>query len=694
MPRGVERALDPSVSSHRLVPVRARRLLLRALAAVAGAGALGLAAAGPAAAEPPFKVGADAVVDHAGVLDVAAAESAVEALYARTGIDLIVVFVDSFDAVNPIDWADETANLSGAIGQDDILLAVAVGDHEYGVSVDPDDPPFTDAQLDELDTKVLEPRLHEEDWNGAVADYAGAMGALATGGSVCGPGCESSGGGSAVGWIIGLVIVVAIAGAIVWAVVASRRRRRAAIANGSMAPAGMSAKELDRQAAQLLVGLDDAVKNGEEELGFAQAQFGDAAAADFGKALEEAKAKLKEAFSIQQQLDDATPEAADQHRAMSLRIVELCREAGGILDVQTKAFEALRAAAQNLPAAVAKLDADRAAAAARLPEARTAVAALASRYADAAVAPVKGNPDQAEQLLAFAAQRHDDAAKATATPETADDGAAALAVRDGQTALAQVGTLLAAIDDAGKALADASAKLQEASAEMTKDIAAAESLQADPAVAGSLPSALQAARSALAAVDPRSPVESIARLQQANAALDEVFAAVSGRQQQLDRARSQLSSALSAATAAVTSAQQFVSTRRGGIGAQARTRVTEADAQLQQAEALAASDPVAALAAAQRAQQLAQTAFDLAQQDVGGFGQGWPSGGGGGGSMAGSILGGILGGVIGSSMRGGGWSGGGWSTGGGFGGGGRRGGFGGGMGRPGSGGGHSRGGRF
>ena len=68
--------------------------------------------------------------------------------------------------------------------------------------------------------------------------------------------------------------------------------------------AAMSPKELDELANQLLVTTDDAVRDSEQELGFAEAQFGEAEAAPFGDAIVGAKADLKAAFTLRQQLDD------------------------------------------------------------------------------------------------------------------------------------------------------------------------------------------------------------------------------------------------------------------------------------------------------------------------------------------------------------------------------------------------------
>ncbi|WP_329609359.1 hypothetical protein [Arthrobacter sp. ATA002] len=130
------------------------------------------------------------------------------------------------------------------------------------------------------------------------------------------------------------------------------------------------------------------------------------------------------------------------------------------------------------------------------------------------------------------------------------------------------------------------------------------------------------------------------------------------------------------AQAQISGTADYIRARRGGVGSEARTRLAEAERNLQQAIALQSSDPVSALAYAQQANALAAQAADMAQQDVDGFGGGFGGGGGGGmygGRGGGSGLGGaILGGILIDSILRGGGGGGGWGGGGfgGFGGGG------------------------
>src|SRR5699024_9053970 len=100
-------------------------------------------------------------------------------------------------------------------------------------------------------------------------------------------------------------------------------------------------------------------------------------------------------------------------------------------------------------------------------------------------------------------------------------------------------------------------------------------------------------------------------------------------QQAAQRAQQQLGQLMLQAQAQVSAAEDYITARRGAVGADARTRLAQAGASLVQAQQLQAADPAQALAQAQRANQLAGQAIQLAQNDVGAFDGGGMFGGGG-----------------------------------------------------------------
>jgi hypothetical protein len=665
---------------------------VRALAgALFAAAALVLMTAPAAHAADPVDLGGAYVLDDAGVLgDAGEAKvtSALDELYAQTGQQLFVVLVGSFTGASDDQaWADRTASISG-LGQKDALLAIAVDDRVYRTSVDQSFP-LTDSQLDSIAQKDLIPRLRADDWTGGLVAYADGMrdeltpkfptAAVAVGGGVV-----------VVGAGIGIGVAVS-------------RRRRTARAEQA---ARMDQKQLDEKAGSLLVGLDDALKTSEQELGFAQAQFGDDAVTGFVTALADAKDKAKQAFALRQQLDDANPETDEQKRQMTLQIIQLCQDADAGLDAQSDAFEQLRRLEQNAPQVLQQVQAAHASAAQRIEAARATIADLEKRYGKTGVASVAGTIEQATKLDGFAAGAIDEAQKALAANR---GGPAALAVRAGQQAVGQIDQLLAAVDKLAHDLPVLHDQLQAAIDDTRSDITEAKAVPATPGQSGAgdrsaIEGAIAAAEQALAAAATQDPATAFAAVGKANAALAQVLAQVRDRQTQAARAQQLLGRAVTLAQTSIASAQDFITTRRGGVGATARTRLSEAQRHLDQATSLAASDPVWALTEAQRADSLAQQALASAQDEVSGWSPGGAGGGigGSGGAWGGSPGGGeslggaILGGIIGGLLSGGGGSRGGWSGGGGgFGGGFRPGGFGGsGGGFSGGGGRRGGGGRF
>jgi tetratricopeptide (TPR) repeat protein len=252
-----------------------------------------------------------------------------------------------------------------------------------------------------------------------------------------------------------------------------------------------------------------------------------------------------------------------------------------------------------------------------------------------------------------------------------------------EEAAAQASQLLDTVDRLAADLDQAAAGVRAAMTETEQDLAEAKAMAASGAASGDLAGQVAAAEAALAAVQQEmargryDPLAAIRRIQEAGSRLDQALATVRDQQQQTQRARASLEQALLAARSEISAAQDFITTRRGGVGGEARTRLAEAQRHFDQAMQLAQSDPVAALAHAQQADALAEQAGQLARADVGAFSQGGGFGGGGGGGLGGLVLGGILiDSMLGGGRSGGGFGGGFGGGGGGFGGGGRGGGLG------------------
>jgi hypothetical protein len=325
---------------------------------------------------------------------------------------------------------------------------------------------------------------------------------------------------------------------------------------------------------------------------------------------------------------------------------------------------------------------------------------------------VAGNPAQAAALLTVAER---EVGEARTDVQAGQAGAAVADLRAAEDAVAQAGTLLDAVGRLAGDLDAAAGRVAAVRTELRADVVEARSLLAaggpDRAGLGLLVGRAEAALTeADAAPQPgqgADPLATLRGLEEADAALDQALAVARDAATQASRAAAVLDSTLLSARSAVAAAADFISTRRGAVGPEARTRLAEAQRHLDTAAATGTADPVTALREAQQAAALAQHALDQAQSDVSrwsagagaGYGGGYggpgsggpgygPAGGRGGVDLGSLVLGGILFGGGGGGSRGGGGFGGGGFGGGGFGGGGRGGG---GLGGGGFGGGRSGG---
>jgi len=615
----------------------------RGILALAAAVAIMLGAALPAAATDPLPLGATRVLDDAGVLSSSeeqAVQARSEALSASSGLDLWVVYVDQF--TNPSDasdWGNTTADLNN-LGPNQYLLAIATEGRAFFLSGHPDSP-VSDDQLAEIEQERIGPALQGGDWVAGATAAADGL-ADARGGS-------GAGTGGGFGGILFVLLLVVVVGALIFFVIRARRKARQPSGAGG-GPGAIPAEpleELAQRASSALVQTDDALKTSEQELGFARAQFGDAAAAEFETVLAQAKADLDAAFALKQQLDDATPDTEQDARAWNTQILELCERANAALDAKAAAFDELRKLEQNAPEALARVQEQRASLASTTDAAATRLATLQTTYAPDALAPIADNPEQARQRLAFADEQ---LGAAQAAIGAGDGGEAAVSIRAAEEAVGQAKLLQDAVGKLGDDLVAAEREAAALIAELEKDVATAEALPGgDGRVAGVVAGTRQQLETArpLLSGSAKNPLLALDGLEKANAEIDAVLAGIRDAQEQQRRAAQQLDQLMVHAQAQVSAAEDYITSRRGAVGATARTRLAEAGASLVQARQLATTDPAQAVAAAQRANDLAAQAMQHAQNDVGGFGSGGFGGGfgnqgGGGGDMMGAVLGGIL----------------------------------------------------
>ncbi|MCW2678584.1 MAG: putative dehydrogenase, partial [Modestobacter sp.] len=606
--------------------------------------ALLLAAAPAASADPPGRL-TQRVTDSAGVLGGGADQvrSTVDRLAADHGIGLYVVFVTSFDGTEGSAWARQTAQVSG-LGASDALLAVAVGDGKYGShhgSV------FSDAAVTQLLTSKVQPRLAAHDWVGAVSAFAAGLPSAQTSGthgsgSGAGPGSgttsNSSGGGAA---LVTIVLVALLAGG-AYLFFRARRRRQVAEPTVTALPrsdphAGTPTEQLNYQASQALLDLDERVRTAGLDLDFARSQFGEEAVHGLDEELAGSRDELSRAFSIRQLLDDEIPEDEPTKRQMLTDLLALTTAADRRLRAQAEALGQLRNRERTAPQALAELTRRIAELQARLPQVEQRLAGLAARYAPSAVVPVQGNVSEAATRLAAADQALE---RAREEQQAGQPARSVSQLRTAEDAVAQSATLLDAVDRLAADLGAAEQRLPATRAQVEADLAEARAVTGG-AGGGDLRTPVARAEAALTSAGEvlrpaggglPDPLAALRRLDGAEADLQQALRSARDARTQAQRASAALDQALLTARSGVAAAGDFISTRRGAVGGEARTRLAEAERHLSAAVAAASSDPVTGLREAQLADRLAQDSLGLAQADVERWSQqtgyGWGVGGG------------------------------------------------------------------
>lgn len=626
-----------------------------------------------AAAEPPLRL-PTYLTDRAGALDaagIADVQEAIDRLYNDRRLRLWVVFVDDFSGQDAQSWAQATRQRSD-LGNQDAILAVATVDRAYAFLAPTQ--ALDGVDIDKVRTNDVEPLLRTGDWAGAAVAAANGLN-------------TTSGSGSWLGLVIALgVIALAIVVLVLWQRRRRRRRREAEIAaaqrvdpSDPAALAGVSLDALDDLSRRIVVEVDNAVRTSESELALAVEEFGEQDTAAFSRAVSGAKTTLAQALNVRHILDDAVPETPLQQRDLLTRVVVAAAKADRELEAQREAFAQLRDLVINAPSRLDTLTQQLVDLTARLDPAGQTLARLKAQFAETALVSVADNIDEARQRLTFAEQNIDTARDLVARPADRQGGLVD-AIHAAEAALGQARTMLDAVDSASTDINRAVAGLPAAITDAQNGISAAgaQLAQGSLAVATQLSAARDAAVQAVAhaqSAGSTDPLGAFTRLTQADAELDRLLHDVAQERETMARLTRTYDQALFTAQSRVRAVSDYIDTRRGVIGPEARTRLSEAVRQLQAAQDTRASDLNAAIAHANGAAMLAAQAQSLANDDVVAAQRHYsgPYGGGGGGQM-GAVIGGIiLGNVLSGALRGG-------FGGGGFGGGGFGGGFGGGGG--------------
>ncbi|KAA0108081.1 TPM domain-containing protein [Mycolicibacterium sp. P1-5] len=629
-----------------------------------------------ATAEPPFRL-ADYVTDNAGVLSggqLADVQAGVDTLYRDRHVRLWVVFVDSFAPKTAVSWTEATRQTSD-LSDHDAILAVATGQRSYAFLVPT--AAAGGAKVDDLRHDKIEPALHNGDWAGAAIAAADGLSAKGTG---------SSGGMSLLPLaIIVAVIVLAVVVLLLWSRGRRRKRHEAEVAAAKRldptdpnALVSVPLDALDELSRSTVVDVDNAVRTSSNELALATEEFGEQQTQPFARAVENAKATLQQAFNVRQQLDDAVPETPAERRDLLTRVIVAAARANRELDAQNQAFHQLRDLVINAPDRLDALTQKLVDVSARIDPAQQTLTQLHTEFAESALASVGRNVNAANERLEFADHSISRARELAAKPVAGEQSELVDCLRGAEAALQQASSMLNAVDSAASDIRRAVATLPAAIADTQQGInqAVAQLTQGGLSDAAELTAARDAAVKAVAAAQTdgsTDPLGAFTQLTQADADLDRLLATVAEERENAERLGRSYDQALFTAQSRVRSVSDYVDTRRGSVGPEARTRLNEAVRQLEAAQAKRKTNVTEAIAHANGASMLAAQAQQLANADVQNTQRTYMNhyGGVGGSSNMGAMIGGlILGNILSGGMRGGfgggfgggGFGGGGWSS--------------------------------
>ncbi|WP_157962542.1 hypothetical protein [Homoserinimonas sp. OAct 916] len=415
-------------------------------------------------------------------------------------------------------------------------------------------------------------------------------------------------------WWVPSLVVLAVATAAVVALVLGLRRRGRTLAAGEQD----AVAEIVKKAAISLVRADDAVQETADEVGFAVAQFGESAAREFAEALETSRRQLRDAFALQQKLDDAFVDTPAERKRWSTQIIALADEATNRLALKGREFDTLRGVERDALHQLDRVQHVLTQATERIAAAEDSIRALGAEYATSALAPMAADLARAQTSIE---QAHRAATDVQARLDAGTPGPVGDLLNTADQESFRATQLLDTIEAAQSGLLTGATTLQTAVTAAERSLAESRELRdrhEESDARDLVNQGISEADAVLAELRQPNrlidPVADLTRLQRVMDRVDVTTSDARNRQLRLENARDALGGALLTARSQITVTRDYITANRSRVGASARTRLAEAQRQLSLAEAEA--DPVTALDTARQAMTHATDADALARYDL------------------------------------------------------------------------------
>ena len=369
-------------------------------------------------------------------------------------------------------------------------------------------------------------------------------------------------------------------------------------------PVRREALRVAAEARRRLSEAEQQVRAAEEDWNFARAQFGSAAAEQYGRRLEAAKAAVARGFDTHKQIEQ-TPDSHAKRRLATTITEDLDKNLPPLQDAR-KEFDAQRAKRSSLPTQLADARERLVEELADLERSKEELSSIAGLYPASMLASLQDNPQRAAQLLESARAALETAGAHLDTDATRAASALDTAQRALTMANAQTDAIFSAKTDLDAFRERLTVSIGSVSTALT------DAKQLDPSDAFSpLLDEAEAAitRGQRALVSDEDPLGALEILRDVELRLEAVLAPLMTQEEARRKAKETAQRHIRDADAALTWARKYLKDHEGSALLDVNKLMSEAEEAMTEARKVLDEDPLRASAAASRATTLANRAL-------------------------------------------------------------------------------------
>ena len=349
---------------------------------------------------------------------------------------------------------------------------------------------------------------------------------------------------------------------------------------------------------------EEQVRAAEEDWNFARAQFGSAAAEEYGRRLEAAKEAISRGFDTLKQIEQ-TPDSHAKRRLATSITEDLDKNLPPLQDAR-KEFAAQREKRSSLPVQLADARERLVEELADLERAKEELSSIAGLYTESMLASLQDNPQRAAQLLESARAALETASAHIDTDATRAASALDTAQRALTMANAQTDAIFSAKTDLDAFLERLTSSIGSVSTALTD----AKRLDSSGAFSPLLDEAEAAiARGQRALVSNEDPLGALENLRDVELRLEAVLAPLMTQEEATRKAKETAQRHIRDADAALAWARKYLKDHEGSALLDVNKLMSEADEAMTEARDALDEDPLRASAAASRATTLTNRAL-------------------------------------------------------------------------------------